>query len=421
MIRRACLSLAVVAGAIATPVHAAPGDLDPSFAGDGAATSFRQGAIATAVEVDADRRIVVAGYTLDGEVDLAVARFLPDGTPDPAFGGGDGRVRLDLGGIDYVFDAVTTPEGRILVAGQRIIGARSSAFVVALGARGNPSADVGGGDGIAFVRFGRPFQAAAAIALTPKGRIVIGGFTSNGTTSRSAVARLLADGTRDPSFSGDGRFAADLSDGAEQVNDLFVLEDGRIVTAGYAEAGLQPRFALMRLLGRGTRDRTFGDGGQALTNLGPGADIANAIVRTSDGKLAVVGRAGNGVRDDWGIVRYGFRGRLDPAFGDGGIVVLPLTKAAEEAIDVATWGARLVVAGRSRGDGTKDDLTVARLKAGGALDTTFGDGGWVRVDLSGSTDAGRSVALQPNGRIVAAGEGWQGGVPRFLVVRLRST
>lgn len=421
--RRATFPLvAVLVVLLAAPAGAAAGDLDTAFGGDGLVTTFPNGSIATAVALDADGRIVVAGYTLDGEVDVAVARFLADGAPDPTFGGGDGRVRLDLGGADYAFD-LALDGGGMAIAGKRTTAHADVAFVVRLGHRGAPTSAFGGGDGVVTVDYGKRYQGASALAFTPKGRLVLGGFTSNGATSRSALARLLPDGSLDGSFSNDGRLTLDLSDGAEQANDLAVLDDGRIVAAGYAEVGLQPRFSLFRVLGSGVLDTTFGTAaGVTLTNLGPGADVANALALQPDGRLVLAGSAANGLGDDWGVARYGFRGRPDATFDGDGMLILAFTDAAEEATGVVPWGARLVLAGRAQGVTTGDDLTIVRLKSGGALDTTFGGDGVVRVDGgSAATDAAHAVAIQPNGKIVVVGETWRDKVPRFVVARLRSS
>jgi uncharacterized delta-60 repeat protein len=422
--RRITISLVTACVLLAgRPAIAAPGDLDASFSGDGIATAFTDGSVATAVGIDPDGRIVVGGYTLRGGVDVAIARFLPDGTRDAAFGGGDGRIRIDVGANDYGLDIVVLPDGAIAVTGVSLDadGGQDRPFVARVGPRGAPTAAFGG-DGIAFVDFERPSQTTNAIAATPRGRLVVGGFMSNGTTTRTAVARLLLDGRLDRGFSGDGRVMLDLSDGSEAVHDLLVLPDGRIVLAGEADVGLQPRFLLARLLADGSLDTGFGlSRGRTLTDVAPGADAALALTRDRDGAYVLAGRAADEGRNDWAVARYGIRGRPDATFAGDGSTVVRLTDAAEEAADVVAQGRRLLVVGRIRRAGTMD-LAVARLKNGGALDPTFGGGdGIATVDVAGSTDAGRGIALQPNGKIVATGETWVDRTPRFLVVRLRTT
>ncbi len=420
--RRATIVLATCLVLTALPAVAAPGDLDTTFSGDGIATTFADGSVATSVGIDADRRIVVGGYTLRGGVDVAIARFLPDGRRDPAFGGGDGRVRIDLGGADYAFDLVVLPDGAVGVTGVSLRdGLPDRPFVVRVGRRGALSKTFGG-DGIVFVDFERPSQAMNAITATPRGRFVVGGFVSNGTSTRIALARLVLGGRLDRGFSGDGRAMLDLSDGSEAIHDLLLLRDGRIVVAGEADVGLQPRFLLARLLADGSLDRGFGTTrGRTLTDVAPGADVALALARDRDGAYVLAGRAANEGRHDWAVARYGIRGRPDGSFAGDGSTVIRFSAAAEGADGVVAQGRRLVVVGRIRRAGTFD-LAVARLKHGGTLDPTFGDGdGITVVDVSAGTDTGHDVSLQANGRIVAVGETWVDRTPRFLVVRLRST
>src|SRR5437867_6743422 len=97
---------------VPTPARGHAGDLDPAFSGNGIATAFKTGSVAHAVAVDHAGRDVVVGQTTDDHVDVAVARFRPDGTPDPSFGA-NGRVRMSLGANAAVaFDvAVTADDG----------------------------------------------------------------------------------------------------------------------------------------------------------------------------------------------------------------------------------------------------------------------------------------------------------------------
>src|SRR5687767_15893608 len=89
--------------AIASPAAAPPGELDPTFDGDGKVrTDFIQGLdISNAVAVQADGRVVAAGRAGPppnaAPSDFAVARYNPNGSLDPTFDG-DGKVTTDFGG-----------------------------------------------------------------------------------------------------------------------------------------------------------------------------------------------------------------------------------------------------------------------------------------------------------------------------------
>ncbi|MGH2629188.1 MAG: hypothetical protein ACRDHI_01335, partial [Actinomycetota bacterium] len=163
----------------ATPALAVAGKLDRSFSGDGRVTAFPNGATGFAVEIDAKRRILVAGYTLGPQTNFAIARFRPNGSLDRDFGGGDGRVTTDLGGSDYAFDLTLGPGGRIVVAGERDRPSGTAMAVAVYSPRGRLDRRFSK-DGITFVRFGKQFQGANAVAMGASGKIVIAGSTSNG-------------------------------------------------------------------------------------------------------------------------------------------------------------------------------------------------------------------------------------------------
>ncbi|HEY7478019.1 MAG TPA: hypothetical protein VIB62_07260 [Actinomycetota bacterium] len=407
------LVLVVTLILVGRPVSAAPGDPDPAFSANGTAVVFTQGSVGTAVVLDPRGRTTVAGYSVDDEVDVVVARFLPDGTLDPAFGGGDGRVRLDLGGADHVFDAALVPGAGIVLAGVRTTADADVAFVLRLGDRGRPLASFAD-DGLRTISFAKRYQVANAIAVTDTGRFVVGGWVSNGGTSRSAFARLLPDGSLDAAFSRDGRATVNLSEGAEQIRDLTVLDNGRILGAGSAEGGANDLFALVRLLPNGRLDPRFGaEEGFTLTNVGRGADSAAAIAVRSDGRIVLAGSSGGG----WGVVRFLRGGGHDASFGASGEVTLGLGRGPEAAYDVVPVGVRLLVVGTLRGTGSPD-LAVVRLKDSGEPDGSFAGDGVALLEVAGGPDTARAAALADGRRLVVGGDTWAHGRPRLLAARI---
>lgn len=410
------IAMATVALA-ATPALAVAGRLDRSFSGDGRVTAFPKGAMGFAVAIDAKRRILVAGPTLGAGTNFAIARFLPNGSLDRHFGGGDGRVTTDLGGSDYAFDLTLGSRGRIVVAGERDRPSGSAMALAVYGPRGALDRRFSK-DGIAFVRFGKRFQGANAVAVGRGGKIVIAGSTSNGETSRWALARLLPGGPRDRRFGGDGRVTLDLSSSAEQINDIAIVRRGAIVAAGSAEVGLTPRIAIARVRASGRLDRIFGNDGTKTTDVARGADAADGVTIQPDGKLVVVGHVANQGKADWGVLRYGRNGRLDDSFGGHGIRILRFGSDYEFASDSAVQpNGRIVVVGRIRRK-DNDQFGVVRLKPNGAYDLNFSKDGRLVVDFGGESDTARAVVLQPNGRIVVAGDASDRGSRRIGVARL---
>jgi uncharacterized delta-60 repeat protein len=268
---------------------AAPGDLDTFFSHDGKQTAFANGAVAYAVAMDHHDRIVVAGSTLSDHPDVALARLTSGGRLDPSFGNG-GRVVTDLGANDYAFDVAIQDDGGIVVVGERSAATIDRVFVQRY--RPNGTLDPGFADGgIAIIGFGRRFQTANAVVITTAGRIVIAGSTSNGITSRSAVARFLQDGRLDDTFGDDGRVTTDVSPSGEQLTDVLQQPDGKIVAVGWAEGSLVPAFSAVRYMGDGRLDDGFEYDGVVRLDVSVGSDKGLGAALQPDGSLVVVGSA----------------------------------------------------------------------------------------------------------------------------------
>ena len=84
---------------------------------------------------------------------------------------------------------------------------------------------------------------------------------------------------------------------------------------------------------------------------------------------------------------------------------------------------KIVAVGSANDPATFYDFAAARYLSNGTIDTTFGVAGKVRTDFGDQNfDRARSAALQPDGRIVAAGFAisHNGGVQNFAVARYTS-
>ena len=131
-------------------------------------------------------------------------------------------------------------------------------------------------------------------------------------------------------------------------------------------------------------------------------DWAYALA-VQDGKIVAAGRAGFEGNDDFALVRYNLDGSLDASFGTGGKVTTDFARAGgsfDEAHALVVQGRNLVAAG---GVGPFFDFGLARYRANGTLDRSFGSGGKVTTDFAGQTDAAFALAAQADGRLVAAG------------------
>ena len=352
---------------------AAPGDLDPSFGGDGIVTTdfdstFDKDDSADAVVTDSAGRIVVVGETNNTETrpDFALTRYLVDGTLDTSFGIG-GKVITDFGSQEAYRKDLTLDSG---------------------------------------------------------GRIIVVGTTTNyftGTNADFAVGRYLPNGSLDPSFGVGGKVTMDIGGLSRQdhANAVAVDSMGRILVAGCHDCqnGYPQKYVLARYLDNGTLDPGFGTGGLVIADFGyaivPGAAVA--VMLDAAERIVVGGRI---------LARFLPDGTPDSTFGTNGWTTVNFPAGKRGQIYAATLDAtdRILVAGEIDNElaGTRVDFALARYSKDGTLDPTFGSDGWVATDFLGGyghDDYASALLVDPKGRVVVVGHTYPGSGSDFAVAR----
>lgn len=112
-------------------------------------------------------------------------------------------------------------------------------------------------------------------------------------------------------------------------------------------------------------------------------------------------------------------GSLDPSFGTKGRVKVDFGWRQAEAEDMVSQpDGKIVAAGHSLTSESASRFTLARYNKTGTLDLTFGNAGGVRSGFGPGSDAGAfALVLQPDGKLVAAGEVGRAGVYDFALLR----
>jgi uncharacterized delta-60 repeat protein len=204
-------------------------------------------------------------------------------------------------------------------------------------------------------------------------------------------------------------------------NAVAIQSDGKIIVVGESDVGTLRDALILRYNSNGTLDTTFGTGGVVIYD-GPAnaIDEAHAVAIQPDGKIVVVGSARNIANYDVLVLRYNSNGTLDATFGTGGVV---LYNSPTDYVDngngvVIQPDGKIVVAGeRTYSLGYQDhDTLLLRLNSNGTLDPTFGVGGAAFYDIPNENDLGYSVALQPDGKIVMTGTHQSGGAQTDLLI-----
>jgi uncharacterized delta-60 repeat protein len=220
-----------------------------------------------------------------------------------------------------------------------------------------------------------------------------------------AVARASADGTLDSGFGGDGGTTVKIGGGTgddAEANDVAVQEDGKVLLGG-------SRFGtgvdVVRLSAGGSPDGSFANGAGQVSL--PGMSQGGFLAIQPDGKLIVAGSDGV----DAVVERLNPNGDPDSTFSGDGRAPVDFG-ATDAANDVALQpDGKIVIAG-SAVSGDAGDIGVARLQPNGSLDTTFGNGGIARVNVTPG-DLGNTLALQPDGKIVVGGTSGSRVTPPF--------
>ena len=421
--------------------------LDTNFGTDGVDQTFftesEDYAWAFDIAVQPDGKVVAAGtlHYASGpnglRAEIAVARYMPDGTLDPTFDG-DGRRTVAVGDYAEGFGLALEDVGgqvKIVVVGHVFLdqAPHHRMVVIRLGPDGSLDTDHDsdttfhmGHDGRVTIGFAGGKSFGRAVAVQPDGKIVVAGDVGTGVPPDQdfALVRLLpGSGELDSSFGVGGSVRIDRS-GQDVIRAVAVQRrmaggEPRIVFGGsiLVANGADPVVGRVTL--SGDVDLSFGSGGFRRTALrdpevhasyesvdGLAIDSQRRIVVASSAR--VVDSSGYPT-DIPAIMRYSPKGDLDGAFADGGVARIgprPPQAYYRTATDVAIghadsikWVGYLHYA--AAGEATK--VEVGGLTPSGKLDLRFGTRGFRRVSIGPGADEGNAIAIDDAGRIVICG------------------
>ena len=402
------LSVLLLPFALPRPALAAGGDLDTSFGGNGkVTTSFPDGAYANAVAIQTDGKIVAAGGT---GVEFALARYDANGALDATFGT-DGKVTTGFTNGGSANAVAIQSDGKIVAA-----GISGEEFALARYDTGGALDPTFGTDGIVTTDLSTGWDEAKGVAIQGNGKIVAAGLAKPGNPWRPwfALARYRSDGTLDTSF-GDGGTVLTKFGVSGEGRAIVLQPDHKIVVAGTNGGG----FALARYDSDGSLDPSFGKGGKVATLLpGEAPGRAYAVALQPDGKIVAAGSYDFYL---FAIARYKVHGGLDRTFGDDGFAITDVGQGGEQWVSglLIQPNGKIVAAGSEgphEGGESPPRFVVTRYRVNGVPDTTFGggDGKVITKFKNGATAGG--VAAQADGKIVVVGNGAWGSfaLARYL-------
>lgn len=330
----------------------------------------------------------------------------PPGTLDQSFMAGTHLLPVGAGD-DYAQATVVQPDGKILIA-----GSAGGDFALVRLDRDGALDPTFGNAGKVITDFGGNSDSATAIALQPDGKILVAGTSIvAGTSYDFAVARYNADGSLDTTFSGDGKLTTPVGTGVDFARAVVVQADGKIVLGGDTTLSSYPvdiRFALVRYLPDGRLDTSFGGTGIVVTQARPSYSYITALaLQQVGGEQRIVAVGGDG---DFVLARYRANGQLDTTFGTNGLVTSVFQSTVGTARAIAPSG-QLFVAGH-----INHHVAVAAFTSAGEIAQPFGKS---ITAISAGSDEAQAIVLDGDRPLVA---GWahQGATtsPDVALVRL---
>jgi uncharacterized delta-60 repeat protein len=408
-------------------------------------------------QINSGRRPCSARLRLEALEDRCL---LSGGVLDPTFGTG-GVVLAPPATNNLPFAVATYPQagtandGKIVVGGDDFVKGSPRLALARYNLDGSLDTTFGG-TGEVFGQWGD----VRAVAVLPNGKILAAGSSGRSTTT-FAVAQYNADGSLDTTFGYRGLATTVITaKGLDEIWAMSVQTDGKIVVAGETRTNnqgtTQGQLALVRYNANGSLDTTFGTGGKALDHLPAWLENRTynmgLAVDPGTGQIAVEMAHSESTGTYAMVVRYTSAGVLDKSFAGTGYETLDGTAGLPtiytgSAVAIQPSNHEIIVPGlsssysqslaRLKTDGTLDGSVTVTNLAGGSiasvtfqanggilvgsnshswvlmvtrynpdltLDTSFGAAGAATYSTKPNTDLFSGMALEPDGRIVVAGE-----------------
>lgn len=397
---------------------------DNSFSFDGKVTTAvgSGGDYAFSAALQADNKIVVAGYCTNSSEDFTLIRYNSDGTLDTSFDF-DGIVSTDFGsnGDDEGKSVAIQSDGKIVVAGISSNGFHWGFALIRYNSDGSPDNNFGTGGKVTTL-IGNSDAFAQSVVLQNDGKIVVAGYISDGSLYNFALVRYNSNGSLDSSFGLDGKITTDFGNNGDLAFSSVIQSDGKILVAGYTIIGAKYDLALARYTPDGSLDNTFSSDGKITTAIGSATDRGYSVAVQRDGKIVVAGKSFNGSDDNFVLVRYNTDGTLDNTFDSDGKVSTAIGSTSDDGNSVAIQDdGKIVVAGAATINGTDKNFTLVRYNTDGTLDNTFDAEGKVTMAIGDTDSRANSVVIQRDGKIVVAGVNWNGADYDVAIARFNNT
>lgn len=348
-----------------------------------------------------DGKTVFTGYSDVGERRHLIVAKVNDTDYETGFG--YSGLTLPLNESYWVYnsegkDIAVQPDGKIIIVGFSQFYEGINLVIIRLNSDGSRDESFNN-NGIVKMRVNNNSSYANAVSLQTDGKIIVGGYFKNGSTSQAIILRINPNGILDTTFGNQGITTITTGNNNDIIKDVAIQSDGKIVACGENALYGSKDFMTLRLNTDGSLDTTFNTTGIVFTGFGTNEDTASCLTMQSDGKILVGGYGQTTISTNtsinYCIARYNTNGTLDTTFSSDGKTSLGYPNVSDMMNTILVSSGRIYLGGTSYVNTTnKNDFCIVALTDSGSLDTSYNGGQGVYRHNSGFDDYGTCLVSQ---------------------------
>ncbi|MCC6725303.1 MAG: hypothetical protein IT258_12420 [Saprospiraceae bacterium] len=411
---------------LASVIHAQQGRLDSAFGVNGIVlhsfdTSYLSYNAAQQIAVLPDGKFIVGGKHFSSKF---LARFEENGDLDLSFGN-EGRILIGPGWLasDNIKDMVIQPDGKILVLLESshfdpdLQEMWDKTYIMRFLPNGDFDENFGrlssySDYGVARIETDFEVVQGNCFHLLADGKILVAGsvMAPFSNQRKNFVARCNDDGSLDYSFANEGVAIFSIGGNYEEINQMVVQDDGKIIIGVHTTVSGYRSFGFARLKTDGKLDADFGSDGIVPSQLSPPGNfhLKNLEILPDGAIMAWVNKSFfSSTTID--VVRLKANGSYDTVFGNNGVLTITTDSAVVVSKVLKDDEGNYFLAGYYKPDtiqsgGDPEDFTLTKLNVDFGVVKEFGNSGMTLTDIfNGTNDRVADAVLTKNNKVILAG------------------
>lgn len=353
--------------------------------------------------------VILSSGEFNGNVAGVLYRIKENSDVDSTFGVDDGYTVIQAGDQSFPQKLLMQPDGKFLVTGtvQTTPPLNESFFLARLLPDGSID-QAFGTNGFFLSDYSTDYDNCHSMILQTDGKIVLAGRTYEGSFSQLLFMRINSDGTLDDSFGTNGYTMINSSIQDEDITALGVLSNGTIIGVGdgYVSNPFYGHLVLMaKLTSEGIPMPGFGTNGVMQPTIITNYSDAFGLKVIND-SIFITGRHRNASNnEDLFLIKMDSSCVADPAFGaNGGAFFAPGGSTSNVGLDILLGGdGKIYNSGATGSGGIDTEYLLVRFMADGSVDNSFDSDGYVTTDFRSDWDEAYSLDMQVDGKIIMTG------------------